>query len=134
MRALFILLIFFSETAFSQTQFIFTRYAQDDGLASNKIQFITEDNRGFIWLASEEGLTRFDNYSFKTYANDLSDPSSLPDNSIQRIVFNSSGEMIVKTESGLSRYDVRNDNFIRVFSFADTADALLLQEIGRAHV
>jgi len=55
-----------------------TAYAQDPyyisinrstGLPSNDIYCIIQDSKGFIWIANEEGLTRFDGYEYKTYAH-----------------------------------------------------------------
>ncbi len=38
-----------------------------DGLPSNFVYAITEDSRGFIWIATNKGLARFDGYSFKIF-------------------------------------------------------------------
>lgn len=38
-----------------------------DGLPSNSVYAIFQDSRGFIWIASDEGLTRYDGYEFKTF-------------------------------------------------------------------
>jgi Histidine kinase/Two component regulator propeller len=39
------------------------------GLPSNSVYNIFQDSRGFIWVATEEGLSRYDGYQFKTYFN-----------------------------------------------------------------
>lgn len=51
----------------------FTRYTDDDGLASNVIYSIEEDDQGFLWLSSGNGLSRFniDDQAVKNY--DVSD-------------------------------------------------------------
>lgn len=55
-------------------------YAQDpyhtvlnkaDGLPSNTVFDLFQDSRGFVWIAGEAGLTRYDGYEFKTYSNEL---------------------------------------------------------------
>ena len=39
------------------------------GLPSNSVYDILQDSKGFIWLAHDEGLTRYDGYEFKTYTS-----------------------------------------------------------------
>src|SRR5690349_7447585 len=38
-----------------------------DGLASNRISRIVRDSRGFLWFCTEQGLSRFDGFSFVNY-------------------------------------------------------------------
>src|SRR6056297_2887001 len=42
----------------------------NDGLPSNKIRDIYKDSRGFIWIGTSAGLTRYDGNHFKTYTTD----------------------------------------------------------------
>ncbi|MCR5678675.1 MAG: hypothetical protein K6G08_00490 [Prevotella sp.] len=42
-------------------------YSTEDGLASNAIASMTQDDYGFIWLATWNGLSRFDGYNFYNY-------------------------------------------------------------------
>lgn len=41
-------------------------YTSADGLAGNFVNQILEDSRGFLWLATSEGLSRFDGNQFTT--------------------------------------------------------------------
>jgi hypothetical protein len=41
---------------------------KSDGLPSNEIFNIYQDERGYIWIASEEGLTKYDGIHFKNYS------------------------------------------------------------------
>ncbi|HKX82852.1 MAG TPA: two-component regulator propeller domain-containing protein, partial [Pyrinomonadaceae bacterium] len=41
-----------------------------DGLAHNNISQIMEDSKGYLWIATDEGLSRFDGYSFANYGKD----------------------------------------------------------------
>lgn len=47
-----------------------TRFTDADGLPQNSIKSIVPDKRGFIWLATEKGLTRFDGSRFNVYKSD----------------------------------------------------------------
>lgn len=44
-----------------------SHYSTDDGLASNAIAKIMQDDYGYIWLATWNGLSRFDGYNFYNY-------------------------------------------------------------------
>jgi ligand-binding sensor domain-containing protein/two-component sensor histidine kinase len=56
-------------------QFIFKTYTVEDGLVSNPVRRIYQDKRGFIWIATWQGLSKYDGHKFTSYTtvNDLSD-------------------------------------------------------------
>ncbi|MEE9437641.1 MAG: hypothetical protein V3V14_01495, partial [Saprospiraceae bacterium] len=43
------------------------RYTIEDGLPSNECHEVVQDNQGYIWTATDRGLSRFDGYGFKNY-------------------------------------------------------------------
>jgi ligand-binding sensor domain-containing protein len=55
------------------------------GLSSNVTYDIIQDSRGFIWIASNDGLVRYDGFEFKTFIN--SNQSSLAGSSIMEDKF-----------------------------------------------
>ena len=42
-------------------------YTTADGLAQNVVNRIVRDSRGFLWFCTEDGLSRYDGYSFTNY-------------------------------------------------------------------
>ena len=66
-RALAILvsLSFNSQVIFSQN-FTFNRLSIQDGLLSNNVLCSWQDDKGYLWLGTENGLQRFDGYVFRT--------------------------------------------------------------------
>jgi ligand-binding sensor domain-containing protein/anti-sigma regulatory factor (Ser/Thr protein kinase) len=78
-------LLFMGGPAFSQsTQTIF--YSTKDGLPSNSIYRAILDNHGFLWIATDNGIAKFDGKNFKTYTT----AQGLPDNEITDIFIDSS--------------------------------------------
>jgi ligand-binding sensor domain-containing protein/anti-sigma regulatory factor (Ser/Thr protein kinase) len=52
--------------AFAQDPF-YISINQSSGLPSNSVYDIIQDSRGYIWIASDEGISRYDGFEFKTY-------------------------------------------------------------------
>ncbi len=73
------------------------RLTTENGLANNNIRNILQDQRGFLWLGTEEGLQRYDGHSFKLFSKR---PNSLRDNRIKTLYQNNSGQIWVGTVSG----------------------------------
>jgi len=59
----------------------FTRYTRMDGLSNNSIKGIAQDSLGYIWIATNKGLNRFDGRFFNCYDTRSAD-YPLPDNTI----------------------------------------------------
>lgn len=53
-------------------------YTTDNGLSNNFIHSIAEDKTGFLWIATWDGLSRFDGYDFKNYYHKPDDSTSIP--------------------------------------------------------
>ena len=58
-------------------QFVFTHFNSTRGLASNYVNNIIQDQKGYIWLATANGLQRYDGIKFSTYRADPGNPKSL---------------------------------------------------------
>ncbi len=61
------LLIFDQATAQNSPHPSFRQYTTDDGLASPEVFHILQDNAGFIWISTDNGVSRFDGYTFHNY-------------------------------------------------------------------
>jgi diguanylate cyclase (GGDEF)-like protein len=73
---------------------------------------IAQDGEGFIWVASQVGLARWDGYHFRAYQPAIDVPGSLPDNYITALHTDAKGQLWIATNSaGLARYDRRCDCF-----------------------
>jgi len=64
----------------------FTHFAIEHGLSQNTVRAVLQDRSGFLWLASEEGLNRFDGYSFVVFRNDPARPNSLPNDMVTALL------------------------------------------------
>lgn len=65
---LFLLLTAYGDLFAADTlQYSVRRYTDENGLPQNSVKHIVPDKSGFIWLATENGLVRFDGQQFKTF-------------------------------------------------------------------
>lgn len=65
---------------------------------------MTQDQYGFIWIGTYDGLDRYDGSEFKAFSNDLNDPRSLCNNHIKALVAVRE-RIYVGTEKGLTYLD-----------------------------
>ncbi len=74
-----------------------------EGLSSNSVRSISQDSLGYIWLATQYGLNRFDGVQFEHFTKESH--RQLASNGITRLFADSSGYMWVGTKAGLSGFD-----------------------------
>jgi len=67
LRIWFIILIIFACDVCGAQSFYSKRYRASDGLNTDMIKAVAEDQHGFIWIGSDNGLIRYDGNSFITY-------------------------------------------------------------------
>ncbi|ATL47775.1 hypothetical protein COR50_11700 [Chitinophaga caeni] len=92
----------------------FYNYSTDNGLLTNDYQKIFYDSKGYVWLASFDGLFRWDGYSVKKYAQREGDSLSLDNNIVYAIYEDSQHHLWVGTIDGLNLYDPSLDVFKRI--------------------
>src|SRR5438445_4721288 len=80
-------------------------YTTADGLVHNTINKIVRDSRGFLWFCAEEGLSRFDGYSFTNYGTN----EGLPHTSVKDILETHDSNYWVATNGGLAHFNPRGD-------------------------
>ncbi|GFD68035.1 EAL domain-containing protein [Alteromonas sp. KUL106] len=93
----------------------FTALNKQHGLSDTAVLDIVEDDMGFIWLATSNGLNRYSGYDVKQYHPSDVDPNSLPSGYIQTLFVDSEGKLWVGTHSGLALYQPESDSF-KVFN------------------
>jgi len=97
----------------------------EQGLSQSSVDVIFQDSRGFMWFGTEDGLNRYDGYTFKTYKPDPDVPESLSDRWITAIVEDVDGYLWIGTrQGGLNRYDPRLETFTH-YNHADVNPASL---------
>ncbi len=88
-----------------------TMYTSDGELPCGLINSIEQCQSGFIWIATENGLCRFDGYRFHTYLNNKSDSTTLRDNYVHDVKCDANGTLLIGTLKGLQQYVPSSDSF-----------------------
>ena len=83
-----------------------------NGLANNYVTKIIQDDQGFIWIGTVEGLNRYDGYSYKVFKNDPKDSTSLSDDWVTDIYEDKQNNIWIATRRyGLNKYNKLNESF-----------------------
>lgn len=94
-RLIFFFIFFFS-TYLSAQQPLFINYSVKEGLPSSEVYDILEDHNGYIWYATDAGVSRYDGYHFRNYTS----ADGLPDNTVFGLTEDRHGRIWFRTYSG----------------------------------
>lgn len=103
----------------------FDHISLEDGLSQSVVNAIVQDQKGFLWIGTDDGLNRYDGYNFKIYKPDSNNPFSLSDRTITAMVEDKDGFLWVGTrQGGLNRYDPATGKFIYFLHDKDNDQSL----------
>ncbi len=111
-----VLVLILSFPVLSQNKDIkFKHLSSDDGLSQNFVSSILQDQKGFMWFGTKDGLNRYDGYSFVVYQNDPFDTTTISANYITALYEDSRGYIWVGTlNGGLNCFDRKTEIFYRI--------------------
>ena len=96
-------------------EFIYEHYSIENGLPHNSISDICQDSRGYLWLSTWYGLSRFDGSGFVNYTMLPGDYSNLSHNRILSVTEDRCGYLWVLTyDYHLYRFDVGQEKFVAI--------------------
>ncbi len=103
----------------------------ENGLSQNTVSAIVQDNFGFIWLGTQNGLNRYDGYQFEAFYYDESDSTSISNNQIKALFVDSKGRLWIGTEGGgLNLYLHGERKFKRYEYHPDDTSAICSNDIN----
>ena len=102
----------------------FYRFGLENGMPSEKVNHILEDNEGYMWFGTDSGLVRTDGEEFRVYKKDVFSTGSIQGDYIDDLHLNSNGEVVAVSDSRyLNIYNKTKDNFLTI----DFGQELLLK-------
>jgi len=93
----------------------YLRLGMEHGLSQSFIHSIIQDKTGFMWFGTNDGLNRYDGYTFKTFYNNLTDNTSISNNQVRKLALAPNGCIWAGTMDGLNCYDPETGKFKRYF-------------------
>ena len=98
-----------------------------DGLSQSSVFTIAQDSMGYMWFGTFDGLNRYSGYEIKTFKNSESDSLSLPDNYIQALCVDHTGQIWIGTNSqGICLFNTITEQFISLNSLVSNLDSRLV--------
>lgn len=137
--AIFSLLLVICSSAQMPSALIFSRLTKKDGLASNSVSQAVRDKQGFLWIATQNGLQRYDGNRFITFRHLPGDSTTIARDAINRLfidsknrlwivfdkqagIFNTSSLKFIETKIGVPVFQTKKimeDGQGRILLFAD---------------
>jgi diguanylate cyclase (GGDEF)-like protein len=102
----------------------FKQISIEEELSQSSVTCILQDRSGFMWFGTQDGLNRYDGYSFKVFRHDPRDDATISDNYIWCMYEDRSGMLWIGTNGGLNRYDPETDCFTRFQHAASDPESL----------
>jgi diguanylate cyclase (GGDEF)-like protein/PAS domain S-box-containing protein len=93
------LLLFCTVAGAARRSFYFDNLGSEQGLQQNTIGALLQDRAGFIWIATQGGLHRYDGYAFRVFEQNPDRSDSLPDSFITAIAEDPQGRIWVGTNA-----------------------------------
>lgn len=90
----------------------FEQLSLEQGLPQSTVNAIMQDRTGFLWFGTQDGLCRYDGYTFIVYRKTGGRATSIADNFIQALAEDGAGALWVGTQNGgLHRFNPRTEQF-----------------------
>ncbi|MFZ5518917.1 MAG: two-component regulator propeller domain-containing protein [Candidatus Zhuqueibacterota bacterium] len=93
-------------------QFVFKHITVEDGLSQNLVYAIRQDRNGFMWFGTQDGLNRYDGYTFTIFQYNPYDSTSIAGHEIRALFEDKAGNLWIGA-AGLSRFEPMSETFVR---------------------
>ncbi|MFT4644682.1 MAG: signal transduction histidine kinase/ligand-binding sensor domain-containing protein [Planctomycetota bacterium] len=93
----------------------FNSLSVKDGLSQHDISKVLQDSEGFIWIATYDGLNRYDGYRIESFFHDNNNIASLSSNRIRTLFEDQKKRIWIGTDGyGLNYYSLENGKIVRI--------------------
>jgi signal transduction histidine kinase/ligand-binding sensor domain-containing protein/CheY-like chemotaxis protein/HPt (histidine-containing phosphotransfer) domain-containing protein len=97
-------------TSWASSPMVFKHIGAEDGLSQSTVMATVQDARGFIWLATEDGLYRYDGYELRRFGRDRASRDGLASSFIWHIATDKDGQLWLAVKNGgVARFDPRTE-------------------------
>ncbi|AWW29027.1 hybrid sensor histidine kinase/response regulator [Echinicola strongylocentroti] len=108
----YLLLTGLSSVYAQEGNYLFGAITVEDGLSNNSVTDIHQDELGYIWMATNSGLNRYDGEEFSVFRNRPNDTTSLSENSVRKIMPGPEGALwLLNRNNVMEVYDASTETF-----------------------
>ena len=109
--AYFLFIINFPFVLSGEESFYFRHLSVEDGLPQNTVNCIIQDQQGFMWFGTRDGLSRYDGYTFRNFRQNPKDKNSIGNNFIRCLYQEKDGIIWIGTDTGIYLYHPNTEFF-----------------------
>ena len=114
LKASFYLVIYCFLSATSSVfgqQLMFKHITEEDGLSASHVNCLLEDDLGFLWFGTQDGLNKFDGYQIRIFRNEPGDTASIASNCVNAALQFSHHLIILGTREGVVFFNPVTETF-----------------------
>jgi len=89
----------------------FKHFSTSEGLSQSSVIAIHQDNKGYIWIGTRDGLNKYDGTRFISFRHNSDNPKSLSHSWVTNIFEDDKNNIWVGTKNGLNKYNHNQNNF-----------------------
>ena len=109
---------------------LFRKFGVAEGLPSSSVHQIAQDRQGFLWIATVDGLARYDGVGFRVYRHDPNDAASIAGNDVTTIFIDRDDRIWCGLEShGLDVLDASRRTFAHFGNDPENANSLVAEDV-----
>lgn len=126
MRVFFVCLcLFIAASCFAQQEkrYVFTHFNTSNGLVSNIVHGIVQDQQGYIWMNTLTGLQRYDGNKFIAFRNKPSDPTTIPGDNIYEMFLDGRNNLWLRTDQKIGIFNTHTFRYEDKKIYGNTNDA-----------
>ena len=110
-RTLFLVLVSIVTANVHSQNITFNHLTTDDGLSQFSVNSLYIDENGILWIATREGLNRYNGNDIQTYKLNKNDPYSLFCNTVLRMAGDQNGKIYLLCTEGVAQFDLTTQRF-----------------------
>jgi len=131
-QIIFVLMLAYGAQAQKKYEFSYRHIGDEFGLSQNTVTKIVQDTLGYLWMATNDGLNRYNGLSIDVFKYERDDSTSLSNGWINTLLYDKSGRLWAGTNRGLNIFNSETQNFYHVP--IDTSRSNTLKGIPHQHI
>lgn len=117
---LILFLVGTSQASYSQKpELRFKRINVNAGLSHSSVRTIFQDQQGYMWFGTLDGLNKYDGYTITVYKHSVKDSMSLTGSNISSVLQDKTGNLWIASTKGVDRYRSATNNFKHYKEFTE---------------